>query len=142
MNNFAFEVLETALTMRRSFGRRAAHLGATQAQWRVLARLSFDDGARQVDVAEALDIQPITLSRTLDRLESAGLVQRRRDQADRRTWRVYLTAKSRPTITDFHALASAFSCEILAGISDADRARAAKVLAQVRENLGTTREFG
>ena len=96
MENFAFEVAETARLIRREANKRAAVLGATKAQWRVLARLSrTGDGVRQIELADALDVEPITLCRMIDRLEEAGLVERRRDGADRRAWRIHLTAGGR-----------------------------------------------
>src|SRR4029450_3141757 len=87
MENLPFEIAETAHALRRAFDRRAATLGVTRAQWKVLFRLSRMPGLRQVDLADQLDVEPITLCRIIDRLEDAGLVERRRDPADRRAWR-------------------------------------------------------
>ena len=70
MENYAFEIVETARLIRREANKRAAVLGATKAQWRVLAWLKrHGDGARQVELAEGLDVEPITLCRMIDRLE-------------------------------------------------------------------------
>ncbi|HEY5711702.1 MAG TPA: MarR family transcriptional regulator [Allosphingosinicella sp.] len=135
MENFAYEIVETARTIRRAFDRRAAVLGTTRAQWRVLARLSHEDGARQVELAEALDVEPITLCRMVDRLEEAGLVERRRDEADRRAWRIHLTEKARPLIDELHGLADIFNADMLEGVDGAERDTASRVLARVRENL-------
>jgi DNA-binding MarR family transcriptional regulator len=135
MENFAYEIVETARVIRRALDRRAAVLGTTRAQWRVLARLSHEDGARQVELAEALDVEPITLCRMVDRLEEAGLVERRRDEADRRAWRIHLTEKARPLIDELHALADVFNADLLEAVAGADRAAASRVLAQVRKNL-------
>jgi len=135
METFGFEVAETALAMRRDFDRRASALGVTRAQWRVLVRLAATDGARQVDLAEALDVEPITLCRMIDRLEEAGFVKRRRDEIDRRAWNIYLTGKAKPVLDEVHSLASQFHEDALMGISEDDRRRALAVLAQVRANL-------
>jgi len=136
MDNFAFEVAETARLIRREANKRAAVLGATKAQWRVLARLHrAGDAVRQIELAEALDIEPITLCRMIDRLEEAGLVERRRDGADRRAWRIHLTEASAPVIARLEAMGVGFNADILAGISEADRAAALRVLARIRHNL-------
>jgi DNA-binding MarR family transcriptional regulator len=136
MENFAFEVGETARLIRREVNRRAAVLGATKAQWRVLARLSrTGDAVRQIELAEALDIEPITLCRMIDRLEEAGLVERRRDGADRRAWRIHLTEAAAPVITRLEAMGVGFNADILAGIPEADRETALRVLARMRQNL-------
>jgi MarR family transcriptional regulator, transcriptional regulator for hemolysin len=136
MENFAFEVAETARLIRREANRRAAVLGATKAQWRVLARLSrTGDGLRQIALAEALDVEPITLCRMIDRLEEAGLVERRRDDNDRRAWRIFLTAEAAPVLARLEAMGTIFNADILAGIDDCDREAARRVLARIRSNL-------
>jgi len=136
MENFAFEVAETARLIRREANKRAAILGATKAQWRVLARLHrAGDGLRQVELAEALDVEPITLCRMIDRLEEAGLVERRRDEADRRAWRIFLTGEAAPVLAKLERMGLAFNADILAGVSEADREAARRVLARIRGNL-------
>ena len=136
MENFAFEVAETARLIRREANRRAAVLGATKAQWRVLARLHRSGGGlRQIALAEALDVEPITLCRMIDRLEEAGLVERRRDADDRRAWRIHLTETAAPVLVKLEAMGTQFNADILAGVSDSDREAAARVLAGIRHNL-------
>lgn len=135
MENFGFGVGETALAMRRDFDRRAGGLGVTRSQWRVLLRLATDSGARQVDLAETLDVEPITLCRMIDRLEDAGLVERRRDEQDRRAWNIHLTDKARPVLEELKALSAQFHADALVGISEHDQQLALDVLARVRNNL-------
>ena len=135
MDNFAFEVAETARLIRREANRRSSMLGATGAQWRVLARLTLCNGARQVDLADALDVEPITLCRMVDRLEEAGLVERRKDVADRRAWRIHLTPAAEPVIEQLAAMGRAFNADLLDGISEADSRAARRILDQVRRNL-------
>jgi MarR family transcriptional regulator, transcriptional regulator for hemolysin len=136
MENFAFEVAETARLIKREANRRAAILGATKAQWRVLARLSRAGGdVRQVELAEALDVEPITLCRMIDRLEEAGLVERRRDESDRRAWRLFLTAEATPVLAKLERMGIAFNADILTGIGEEDRAAALRVFARIRGNL-------
>ena len=136
MDNFAFEVAETARLIRREANRRAAVLGATKAQWRVLARLHRSGGGlRQIALAEALDVEPITLCRMIDRLEEAGLVERRRDAADRRAWRIHLTTEAAPVLAKLEAMGTAFNADILAGIAEEDCETARRVLERIRHNL-------
>lgn len=135
MEGFGFDVGETALAMRRDFNRRAASLGVTRSQWRVLLRLASANGARQVDLAETLDVEPITLCRMIDRLEDAGLVERRRDEQDRRAWNIHLTEKARPLLKELQSLGAQFHADALAGISEQDQQLALDVLARVRSNL-------
>ena len=136
MINYAFEVGETARLIKREANRRAATIGATKAQWRVLARLNrAGGGLRQVELAELLDIEPITLCRIVDRLAEAGLVERRRDAEDRRAWRLHLTEAAAPTIRKLEAMGKTFNAELLDGIAEEDRAILLRALETMRANL-------
>jgi MarR family transcriptional regulator for hemolysin len=134
-SNFAFCVAETAHTLRRDFDRRAATLGVTRAQWRVLARLGREDGQRQVDLADLLDVEPITLCRMIDRLSEAGLVERRRDDEDRRAWRIHLTPKAGPIIEALRSLAETFLDDVLEGVSGEEQKQVMSALDRVRANV-------
>lgn len=135
MENLPFEIAETAHALRRAFDRRAATLGVTRAQWKVLFRLSRTPGMRQVELADALDVEPITLSRIVDRLEEAGLVAREADPADRRAWRLQVTEKAKPLIAKLRHLAEGLIDDAFKGLSREDLAVMSAKLAQVRENL-------
>ena len=135
VETIGFEIAETARAIRRDFDRRAAALGTTRAQWRVLARLSHQDGQRQIELADALDVEPITLCRMVDRLAEAGLVERRPDEADRRAWRIHLTPAAQPVIESLKGLAEEFYRDMLDGISAAEREAVGTVLARIRDNL-------
>ena len=135
MEDLPFEIAETAHAMRRTFDRRAASLGATRAQWKVLFRLTRMPGLRQVELADMMDIEPITLSRILDRLGEAGLVERRADPADRRAWRLYVTDRAQPLVADLRRLGTDLAGEAFAGISPEQLELLRETLARVRDNL-------
>lgn len=135
MEQLAWDIGETAHALRRAFERRASELGVTRAQWRVLAHLDHKPGQRQVDLAERMDIEPITLCRIVDKLEDAKLVERRRDPADRRAYRLYLCDSAAPLVTKLHALGEAFSADAFGSLSSKDIESARAVLAMIRNNL-------
>jgi DNA-binding MarR family transcriptional regulator len=142
METLAWEIGETSHALRRAFDRKAAEVGVTRAQWRVLAHLGRGPGQRQVELAERMDIEPITLCRMIDRLEESELVERQRDPADRRAWRLFLTPKAEPLVERLHALADDLTAEAFAGLdrSTLDAVRAA--LTRVRANVLTTSPKG
>ena len=140
LEEIPFEIAETALSLRRAFDRRAAPLGVTRAQWRVLAWLGREPGLRQVELADHLDVEPITLCRIVDRLEEAGLVERRRDPDDRRAWRLHLTTKGEPLLDELRVLAAAMAQEAFAGVPPQTIELLRTSLAQVRSNLAATPE--
>jgi len=134
METLPFEIGETGHALRKAFDRRAVGLGVTRAQWKVLFRLERQPGLRQIELADMLDIEPITLSRIVDRLEEAGLVERAADPADRRAWRLHVTARAQPLIAKLHAVADEMISEAFAGIDPRDIEITRKVLARAREN--------
>ena len=134
METLPFEIAETAHALRKAFDRRAVGLGVTRAQWKVLFRLERQPGLRQIELADMLDIEPITLSRFVDRLEESGLVERLADPADRRAWRLHVTAKAQPLIAKLRAVADEMIAEAFAGINPKDIAITRAVLGRVRDN--------
>ena len=134
METLPFEIAETAHALRKSFDRRAVGMGVTRAQWKVLFRLSRRPGLRQIELADMLDIEPITLSRIIDRLEEAGLVERVADPADRRAWRLHVTARARPLVEKLRAVADEMIADAFAGIDPKDIETTRAVLGRVREN--------
>jgi MarR family transcriptional regulator for hemolysin len=138
METLPFEIGETAHALRKAFDRGAVGLGITRAQWKVLFKLTRRPGLRQIELADMLDIEPITLSRIVDRLEEAGLVERAADPADRRAWRLHVTAKAQPLVEKLRAVADEMAAEAFGGIDPKDIETARHVLGRVRENLCTT----
>jgi len=135
--SFGFIVSDVTRLLRRSFNRRAQRmgLGLTPAQWQTLAHLRRNEGINQGALAQILEVQPITLSRLIDRLEAAGWVDRRPDPGDRRAVRLFLTAAAEPILDRIRAVAMETIAEAMAGIPDAERERIIDALLIVRENL-------
>jgi len=138
METFPFEIGETAHALRKAFDRLAVGLGVTRAQWKVLFKLTRTPGLRQVELADMVDLEPITLCRIVDRLEEAGLVERSRDPEDRRAWRLHVTAKAQPLIDKLQKIGAELVEQAFTGIDPQDIETTRKVLARVRENAGRT----
>ena len=135
MKELAWEMAETSRMMRRFFDRRVSSMGITSTQWRVLARLSREPGLKQVELAERLDVEPITACRIVDRLEEAGLVERQRDPDDRRAWRLVLTAKAEPIVIKLRALAEDMAGDAFDGFALDEIGAIRAKLARVRDNV-------
>lgn len=126
--------------MRRRFDERARKSGATGPQWRTLKILERHEGLNQGQIAELLEVEPITCCRMIDRLEEAGLVERRRDPADRRAWRIYLTDKAGPVLAELHDIAGAMIETALHGLDQAQRDALIASLNVIRLNMTQTQE--
>ncbi|NIJ24676.1 MarR family winged helix-turn-helix transcriptional regulator [Sphingomonas japonica] len=133
--SLAFLISDVSRLMRRRFDERAQRIGVTRAQWRTLSMLKRHHGIHQGGLAELLEVEPITACRMIDRLEEAGLVERRRDPSDRRTWRLHLTDKAQPLLAQLRTLADALQDEALGSIGPADRDALAARLETIRRNL-------
>lgn len=130
-----FLVTDLARLIRRDFTARMHDVGMTQARWRVLAHLANMEGCRQSELADRLEVAPITLGRLLDRLEASGLVERRARPGDRRSVQLMLTPKARPIIRKLWARGAQTRAAALAGIPDAERKALFATLIRMRDNL-------
>ncbi len=133
--SIGFLISDTARLMRRRFDQRARHLGLTRAQWQVLAHLQRNEGINQIGLADLLDIEAITLCRTIDRMEEGGWVERRPDPNDRRARLLFLTERARPFIADMRAIAEEIYAEALSGLPADTRQTLTEILTAMRTNL-------
>lgn len=86
--------------LRTEADRRAKVHGMTRAQWGILLWLEREPGLSQRELAEMLEVEPITVARLVDRLERSGMVERRADGTDRRVWRLHNTAAATPVLDE------------------------------------------
>ena len=103
-HTLGFLLHDAARLLRKRFDQKARHLGLTRAQWQVLAHVARNEGLHQGALAEILELEPITLVRLIDRLEAAGMVERRAHATDRRLKLLHLTDKARPVLETMRAL--------------------------------------
>ncbi len=134
-DSLGFLLADVSRLMRRTFDERARTIGVTRPQWRVLTMLIRHEGTNQGNLADLLEVEPITLCRMVDRLAEAGLVERRADPSDRRAWRLFLTDKAQPLLADLRALAEAMFEGALNGLSDIQQNELTAMLETIRSNL-------
>src|SRR5215470_13169006 len=96
--NFLFTLGEVQRLMRLYADKQAARYGITRAQWAVLAKVERSEGLKQTELAEQMEMQPITLTRLIDKLCDNGWIERRGDETDRRVNRLYLKKAARPLL--------------------------------------------
>ena len=132
---FAFLLNDVARLLRTYADYRAAQFGMTRAQSAVLVRLDRSEGLNQSELAEMLDLQPITLTRLLDKLCDGGLIVRRPDPTDRRAKRLFLTDAARPVLKELSGLGEETMAAVLEGVSRADVEQMVSQLAVAKDNL-------
>jgi len=137
---FITQLIESSRLLRNYVDHRAKSRGTTRAQWIVLFRLREQEGLSQVDLADVLELQPISLVRLLDRLVEHGLVERRSDPRDRRANRLFLTVAGRQLADDLDSLRDAIAIDVLQGMPAATIETNLKALRDVKERIKTLAE--
>ncbi len=132
---FGMLLSEVSRLWRRNAMRRLAPLGLTEAQAKTLAHLSRNEGINQVCLADILEVQPITLGRTVDKLVEAGLVERRPDPRDRRAVRLYLTRAGKPMVEEMWRRAAGSREDAFAGLDEETRERLIDLFLTIKSNL-------
>jgi MarR family transcriptional regulator for hemolysin len=138
--SLGFLIQDVARLLRREMDQKAQKLGLTSAQWRILAHVSRcellnQEPLNQASLAELLDMEPITLSRHIDRIQAAGLIERRPHPSDRRAHQLFLTDSARPLVTSFRAVGQEVLALALAGVSEEEIQQLITLIARIRTNL-------
>jgi len=132
---FAFMLNDVARMLRTYADQKAAQFGITRAQWVVLARVDRSEGLKQSELAEVLDLQPISLTRLLDKLCESGLIERRADPIDRRAKRLFLTPAAGPLLEKLGDLGEELMGTALCGVDRESVQHMIEKLGLVKENL-------
>ena len=131
----AVNIMDVARMLRTYADQHARQFGISRAQWVVLIRLDRSEGLKQSELAEILDLQPISLTRLLDRLAENGLIERRADPNDRRANRLYLTPAARPLIEQLGTLGLDMMETVLDGLDGKANERLLRDLTLMKDNL-------
>jgi MarR family transcriptional regulator, transcriptional regulator for hemolysin len=129
------QIVESSRLLRNYIDQRAKGRGTTRAQWIVLFRLRLQEGLSQVDLADVLELQPISLVRLLDRLVEHGLLERRNDPKDRRANRLFLTASGRQLVDDLDSLRDSIAIDVLQDIPSASLQTSLETLKDIKERI-------
>jgi DNA-binding MarR family transcriptional regulator len=135
------QLIETSRLLRNHIDQRAKERGTTRAQWIVLFRLRQQEGLTQVDLADVLELQPISLVRLLDRLVDHKLLERKPDPKDRRANRLFLTPKGRQLVDELDSLRDAIATDVLRDIPENAVESTLRTLVEMKERIKTNPEI-
>ncbi len=130
-----FLLNDSARLFRRAFNARTRSSGITALQWRLITYLKRHAGIRQGPLAELIEVEPITLSRMVDRLAEADLVERRPDPTDRRAWQLYLTPRAADLLNEMRSVAEQLTEDATEGLNAGERDQLIALVERVRANL-------
>jgi MarR family transcriptional regulator for hemolysin len=134
-SRLGFLLQEVTRLLRRRFDRIVSDTGLTRSQWQALSCLARDEGMSQSTLADILEIEPITLTRLIDRLAAKGLIERRPNPMDRRSWALHLTEAARPLLAELETHAETARAEAYAGLSSEELLRVEETLGAIKANL-------
>ncbi len=137
---FIAQLVESSRLLRNYIDHRAKGRGTTRAQWIVLFRLRQQEGLSQVDLAEVLELQPISLVRLLDRLVDHGLLERRPDPRDRRANRLFLTEAGRQLVDDLDSLRDSIAADVLQGMPASTIETSLEALRDIKHRIKSVSE--
>ncbi len=127
--------------LRVAFDCRARAHGMTRAQWVILVWLKRAPGLSQKELADYLEVEPITVARLIDRLETRGMVERRPDVRDRRIWRLHLRPEAAPVLAEIEDHRAEFLATLNEGIDPATRETVIDALIQMKTNIAADRRI-
>jgi DNA-binding MarR family transcriptional regulator len=131
LRNFGFLVRDVYRLYVKHFERSAREIDLTLAQCKVLGHLSRNEGISQARLAELTDTDPMTLVRTLDRMQQDEWIERRPDPEDRRAHRLYLREAAKPIMNRMWKIADQARQEALAALSLTEREQLVDLLERV-----------
>ena len=134
-HTFGFILSDISRLARNEFDRRVRELGVTRAQWLVLLHLARRPGCTQSELADAMQMQKITVSRHAERLVRAGWIERRDNADDGRAYHLYLSCKAEPIINRLAAVAEEMRVEYMRGLSGVRRDALINDLLHIKSNL-------
>ncbi|WP_415184262.1 MarR family winged helix-turn-helix transcriptional regulator [Phaeovulum sp.] len=140
-DSLGFLLHDAARLIRRRFEARAADLGLTSAQWRALVHILRAGNASQARLAERLEIEPISVSRLVDRMVEGGWVTRKADPSDRRARIVVPTSKSLKTYEEARSVADVVYAQALTGLPAETRETLMRALRAIVCNLSEPDEI-
>jgi DNA-binding MarR family transcriptional regulator len=132
-------IADLARMLRVEADRRARTLGLTRAQWVILWRVAQAPGRSQRELAEVLEVEPITVARLVDRLEAADLVERRPDPGDRRVWRLHPGSGCAEMLRHLEPARTQIAALVTDCLPAADLATLRTLLETMRDRLAASR---
>ncbi len=130
-----FLLHDVARLLRVDADKRARCHGMTRAQWAILIWLERTPGISQKELAELLEVEPITVARLIDRLEARGMVERRPDPKDRRIWRLHLLPPAHPTLREIDQQRAEIVRMLATGLDEATLEMMTEALVEMKATL-------
>lgn len=139
-DGIAFLLVQLGFHAARKFSELLAPLGLQPRQFGMLTQLAANEGRSQQAIGELMGLNPTRMVFLVDELEKSGLVERRRNPADRRSYALYLTGQGTDKLREAQRASAAHEREITTALNDAQRAELAALLRRVADEQGISEQ--
>ena len=139
-DDIAYLLVQLGFHVARRFSERLAPLGLEPRQFGMLTRLAANEGTSQQAIGELIGLNPTRMVFLVDELEKQGLVERRRNLDDRRSYALYLTGQGQATLSEAQRVSTEHDRGIGASLTGAQRRELATLLRQVADEQGVSEE--
>jgi DNA-binding MarR family transcriptional regulator len=139
-DDFGFLLVQLGFHIARTFKERLAPLGLEPRHFGMLTRLAANEGKSQQAIGELIGLNPTRMVFLVDELEQRGLVERRRNPADRRSYALYLTEPGRAKLREAQQAGSGHDHQLGASLTGAQRKQLTALLRRLAEEQGLSED--
>src|SRR6516225_6994560 len=139
-DDIAYLLVQMGFHVARRLSERLAPLGLEPRQFGMLTRLAANEGTSQQAIGELIGLNPTRVVFLVDELEKQGLVERRRNPADRRSYALYLTGQGKEKLREAQQASAAHEHDVAASLTGAQRAELAALLRRVADEQGISEQ--
>jgi DNA-binding MarR family transcriptional regulator len=137
-DGFAYLLVQLGFHVGRQFSERLAPLGLEPRHFGMLTRLAANEGKSQQAIGELMGLNATRMVFLVDELEQRGLIERRRNPADRRSYALHLTEPGRAKLREAEQASAAQAGQLGASLTEAERGQLTTLLRRLAEEAGIT----
>jgi DNA-binding MarR family transcriptional regulator len=135
---FGFLLVQLGTHIARTFREQLAPLGIEPRHFGLLTRVAANEGKAQQAIGELIGLNPTQMVFVVDELEDRGLVERRRNPADRRSYGLYLTDAGRDMLARVRTVIDAHQVMLGSSLTEAEREQLTELLRRLAREQGLT----
>lgn len=120
---------------RTALAARLLNYGFYAGQDQIMLALSSEDGQTPGQLASRLGVRPPTITKTINRLQVQGFLDKRASDSDARQAHIFLTGTGREAIRAIERSVRKTEKQALKGLDKRDQKALAKLLSRVEANL-------
>jgi DNA-binding MarR family transcriptional regulator len=135
-DGLGYLLVQLGFHVARRFSERLAPLGLEPRQFGMLTRLAVNEGRSQQAIGEMMGLNPTRMVFLVDDLEQRGLVERRRNPADRRSHALYLTELGRAKLREAQQASAGPEGQIGSSLTEQQRGQLTRLLRRLADEQG------